>query len=51
MVMDREFDTPVHVSCIIEKLKENPDHDEAQFMTYLLDPEIRKDLESKRSHS
>ena len=48
MVMDREFDTPVHISCITEKLLENPEHDEAQFMAYLLEPEVRKMIEAKR---
>lgn len=39
MVFDREFDTPVHQSCILKTLEKNPNHDEARIMAYLLEPE------------
>lgn len=37
MLFDTEFDTNVHESCLREKLKAEPDHPEAVFMTYLLE--------------
>lgn len=33
---DVEFDTNVHLGCIREVLKENPNHPEARWMRYLL---------------
>ena len=37
MLFDTEFDTPVHESCIKAALADDPDHPEANLMTYLLD--------------
>ena len=34
---DGEFDTWLHLSCLIKTLEENPDHIEAKLMSYLLD--------------
>lgn len=36
LVLDREFDTFVHPSCIREALIEDPDDPEANIMKYLL---------------
>ena len=37
LVLDKEFDTYIHLDCLKEVFKENPHHPEAQFMGYLLD--------------
>ena len=39
LLFDTEFDTYVHEKCIREALKRDPEHPEAQCMTYLLDSE------------
>jgi hypothetical protein len=36
LVFDVEFDTPVHIGCIRDALKEDPNHPEARWMKYLL---------------
>lgn len=37
MTFDTEFDTFLHINCLKNQLKENPNHPEAQIMSYLLD--------------
>lgn len=46
LVMDREFDTMVHLSCINKVLKEDPEHPEAQLMAYLLEPVDEGDFDA-----
>lgn len=36
MFFENEFDTFVHLSCLRSVLDKNPDHPEAQLMSYLL---------------
>jgi hypothetical protein len=43
---DHEWDTFIHVECLIEALKKEPNHPEATSMKYLLPPEDRMAIES-----
>lgn len=46
LVLDSEFDTFVHLSCLNKELKENPSNEEAQIMAYLLEPVDEGDFDA-----
>lgn len=43
MVFDTEFDTWLHLDCLKQALKDNPNDPEAQFMLYLLEKDNDKE--------